>query len=357
VANVVGLLAVAASLGLAGIWLRRQLAGTRWRVAVDAFILAVGGLALAGVVAEVAARFWAVPVTFSASQYFEYRPGRFAQRPNQHWQAPPLPRWPGYEVRTNEDGLRTDTPRPSSPPAPDERRVVFFGDSFTFGIGLSTEQTYPAQAQELLRAGDPEHRWVTLNAGIPGANVFSAVDWFIWIAPLYRPQFAVFTVGEADDILPDVNSELRRREGDSLQALDRFALYRVIRRSASTLRYMRSRAVGERIAAGELPAQRAALLAELTESAALMAATARSVGCIVVFNRIVVRSPSQGPPVEIDESSLLYPFVAAGARVVDTVWDPTDEKIVIPDDGHPSPAGALLLARNAVTAIRAAAPR
>ena len=54
---------------------------------------------------------------------------------------------------------------------------------------------------------------------------------------------------------------------------------------------------------------------------------------------------------------MLRPFAEAGARFVDTLWDPADPVITIPNDGHPTPAGARLLARSVVPAVLAAAMR
>ncbi len=354
--NVVLLLAGAIAVGIAGMWLRRRLAPSVERTILDIVVLAVSALALAGVAAEIAAyTFFDVPIQVTHSQYEEYRPGRFAQRPNQQWVAQPHPGWHSWEVRTNEDGLRTDRPRPAVAVAADERRVLFFGDSYTFGIGLNGEETYPVQAEALLREQDPAHRWFAFNAGQPGTNVFSAVEWFAWIAERYRPHVVVFTVGEADDILPDLNTELRRRDRDPLRALNRLALYRMVRKSIAWLRYLAARARGERILAGELPVEREQQHAQLVESAALMAQTARRLGCAVVFNRLVLRRPTDETVVPIESRSLLRPYAAAGARFVVTIWDPDDRTITIPNDGHPSAAGALLLARAVVPAILEAA--
>jgi hypothetical protein len=190
-----------------------------------------------------------------------------------------------YRVRTNEDGLRTDLHRPPPIVPPDEERILFFGDSWTFGMGLELTESYPAQAEALLRSQDPSRRWVAFNAGIPGANVFTIVEWFTWIASHYRPRVAVFTVGEADDILPDLNTELRRgryRTG----YLTRFALYRMARKVLASLRYLDARRVQDRILAGRLPEHREQQQAQLAESAALLAQTARRLGCAVVFNAV-----------------------------------------------------------------------
>jgi lysophospholipase L1-like esterase len=327
---------------------------SRWRFAADGVVLAVFALALAGVVAEIAARtLFAVPAVTAHSQYAEYRPGWFALRPSQRWVAAPLPGWRGYEVRINEDGLRTDLGRPPAAVPPDERRILFLGDSWTFGIGLDLAESYPAQVEALLQGREPSRRWVALNAGIPGANVFTVVEWFAWIAPLYRPHVAVFTVGEADDILPDLNTELRRRERAPGAYLTRFALYRVARIAIAWLRYLDARLVANRIMAGHLPEQREEQQARLAESAALMEETARRLGCAVVFNRIVLGQPTNEAVVAAPgPDSALRPYAEAGASFVVSVWNPDEPSLMIPNDGHPTPAGAQLLARAVIPALR-----
>ena len=354
VANIVLLLAGAVAVGLAGMWARRRLVRSRWRFAIDGIVLAVFGLALAGVAAELAARtLFAVPAVTTRSQYTEYRPGWFALRPSQEWVAGALPGWHSYEVRINEDGLRTDRGRPPEVVPPDERRILFLGDSWTFGIGLDLIESYPAQVEALLQARDPSRRWVALNAGIPGANVFTIVEWFAWIAPLYRPHVAVFTVGEADDIQPDLNTELRRRQRSAGPYLTRFALYRVARIAIAWLRYLDARLVADRILEGQLPDQREEQWARLAESAALMKRTARRIGCAVVFNRIVLREPANEAIVAAPgPDSPLRPYAEAGAHFVVSVWDPNEPSLMIPNDGHPTPAGARLLARAVIPAIR-----
>jgi hypothetical protein len=194
---------------------------------------------------------------------------------------------------------------------------------------------------------------VALNAGIPGANVFTIVEWFAWIAPLYRPHVAVFTVGEADDILPDLNTELRRRERSPGSYLTRFALYRVARIAIAWLRYLDARLVADRIVAGQLPDQREEQRVRLAESAALMEQTARRLGCAVVFNRIVLREPTNEAVVAAPQpDSPLRPYAEAGAHFVVSVWDPNERSLMIPNDGHPTPAGAQLLAQAVLPGIR-----
>ncbi|MBX7207668.1 MAG: hypothetical protein K1X78_05135 [Verrucomicrobiaceae bacterium] len=72
---------------------------------------------------------------------------------------------PSYTV--NAQGLRGTREYPRQPAAPD-RRILCMGDSFTFGIAVKDDGTYPAQAEQLL----PGTEW--LNFGIPGGCLVQA---------------------------------------------------------------------------------------------------------------------------------------------------------------------------------------
>ena len=160
-------------------------------------------------------------------------------------------------------------------------------------------------------------------------------------------------MGEADDILPDLNTELRRQDRYRTDYLTRFALYRMTRKVVAWLRYLDARRGEDRILAGRLPEQREQQQTRLVESAALLAQTARRLGCAVVFNRIVLRGPTNQPVGAAPEPQfLLRPYADAGARFVVTLWDPEEQALTIPNDGHPTPAGAQLLARVVIPAIR-----
>jgi hypothetical protein len=55
-------------------------------------------------------------------------------------------------------------------------RILVFGDSFTFGDGLSTEQTLPCQVERLLnRKEGGTRRFEVINFGVSGMNTFQEV--------------------------------------------------------------------------------------------------------------------------------------------------------------------------------------
>jgi len=76
-----------------------------------------------------------------------------------------------------------------------ERIVVAFGDSLTAGLGVSPDDSYPAQLQARLRAGGYAYRVV--NAGASGdttAGGLRRVDW----ALRNRPDIVIVALGAND---------------------------------------------------------------------------------------------------------------------------------------------------------------
>ena len=82
----------------------------------------------------------------------------------------------GVEYRTNSDGMRDDREYPVEKP-PGYRRLVFLGDSFTFGSGVVLEQTFVKQLAALLEGWtDVPYRWEVLNLGVPGYGTINEVE-------------------------------------------------------------------------------------------------------------------------------------------------------------------------------------
>ena len=341
------------AMGLGGVLVRRALSSRIARGGVAVAMLATFVVGLAGLCAEVAARFGhGAPVVLRRNNFVEYRPDRFALAPNAAWTLPPLPGWRRTSIATNEDGLRTRRHRVDAASPSDDKRVLFLGDSWTFGLGLEEAETYPTQVEGLLRAASGDARWVTLNAGVPGYNLHSAVEYFEFIASYYRPTVAVITLNFQDDLRPDINGELRKREYVVLRSLDRFALYRVARRGMAALRY-HSEPTGDD-GAGLVPTLAAEPVrrAELKATTERLLSTARRLHCRVIFHVIRYEvGTREGRAQDPREKDFFRPFAEAGMRFVATDWDRSDPSLSIPNDGHPTPAGALLLARAVVKPI------
>lgn len=73
------------------------------------------------------------------------------------------------EVKTNSLHMRNDEiiiPKPQ-----DTIRILFVGDSFTFGHGVDEDEAYPRVVESLLTQKYPDKKIEVINAGLPGAGV------------------------------------------------------------------------------------------------------------------------------------------------------------------------------------------
>ena len=78
--------------------------------------------------------------------------------------------WPGdvrFSWTTNSRGYRS-TPELAVPKPASTTRVLFIGDSFTFGQGVNDDQTFAAETGRRLKNLCPATRLEVVNAGVPG---------------------------------------------------------------------------------------------------------------------------------------------------------------------------------------------
>lgn len=82
----------------------------------------------------------------------------------------------------------------------DVTRILVFGDSFTFGDGLRTEETMPSQLESLLNRGAAGgKRYEVVNFGVPGLNTFQEVMYAFNYGLQFEPD-GVIIVWIHDDI-------------------------------------------------------------------------------------------------------------------------------------------------------------
>lgn len=80
------------------------------------------------------------------------------------------------EYRTNSYGLR-DVDFPKEKPT-DVKRILFLGDSFTFGTGVSLENTMVKKVEKLLNNSSASGMVQTINAGVGG---HSPIDEYLYL--------------------------------------------------------------------------------------------------------------------------------------------------------------------------------
>lgn len=91
-----------------------------------------------------------------------------------------------FTADTNDRGLRGADPVPEK--TADEYRILVLGDSFTWGIGVESQDTFPVVLQGLLRESTRRHITV-INAGMPNYGTVQELGF-------YR--------GHADELDPDL---------------------------------------------------------------------------------------------------------------------------------------------------------
>jgi len=92
-----------------------------------------------------------------------------------------------------------DEPPTAAPrPLPDDRpRIVAFGDSLTAGLGVSPEQSYPAQLQKELDALG--YRYQVVNAGVSGDTSAGGLRRVSWVLTGH-PRLVILELGGNDGL-------------------------------------------------------------------------------------------------------------------------------------------------------------
>ena len=84
-----------------------------------------------------------------------------------------------YRITTDRRGFRGLRPHSLQKPE-GTRRILILGDSFTFGVGVEDEETFPAAAEAALNRGTATpDRYETLNAGCPGWGTENALAFWL----------------------------------------------------------------------------------------------------------------------------------------------------------------------------------
>jgi hypothetical protein len=107
-------------------------------------------------------------------------------------------------VRTNELNMRED---PIRPRRPDEYRVVFLGDSFTFGVGVDVEKSWVDLLEP--RVDGQGKRLYAINAGGRGRYAGPQFDFFLEHAAALDPDLLfvqIYIGNDFADAVPDVTA-------------------------------------------------------------------------------------------------------------------------------------------------------
>jgi lysophospholipase L1-like esterase len=103
---------------------------------------------------------------------------------------------PKWDVRINSMGYRGD--EMTVTPDPSTVRVACIGDSWTFGMPVGQDQTYPSRVAAWLRQGRPDTRYEVENFGVLGYSSFQGLRLLKTRVLDFHPQVVVIAFGMND---------------------------------------------------------------------------------------------------------------------------------------------------------------
>jgi len=102
----------------------------------------------------------------------------------------------GFGERLGQD-LTARPGRGGDAPVTERPRIVAFGDSLTAGLGVSAEESYPAQLQR--RLDEAGYRYRVVNAGVSGDTTAGGVRRVDWVLNS-RPSLVILELGGNDGL-------------------------------------------------------------------------------------------------------------------------------------------------------------
>ena len=112
---------------------------------------------------------------------------------------------------SSAQGLREDHLVPRAKP-PGEIRILFLGDSVTFGYRLANEECFVELVERELRTRVPGARVECINAGVPGSSLFQGMRFLVTRGLGFEPDLVVLEFGWNDKGLWPGGSDAERWE-------------------------------------------------------------------------------------------------------------------------------------------------
>jgi hypothetical protein len=108
---------------------------------------------------------------------------------------------PGSQVEVNGQSITLEKPE-------EEFRVLFLGDSATYGFGVKAAEAFPSQYQDLVQSTCPDAGILAINAGIQGINTVVELFMLQKLVAL-SPDVVVLGIFVKNDINTDLFSHRR----------------------------------------------------------------------------------------------------------------------------------------------------
>jgi len=109
------------------------------------------------------------------------------------------------EIKINSHGFR-DREFSSMKPL-NKVRILAMGDSFTYGWGVSLEDTWPKNLENLLNLNSRK-RFEVLNLGVPGYDIWNIANLLVKKALNLNPDLVIISFIENDVVPPEKNSSI-----------------------------------------------------------------------------------------------------------------------------------------------------
>lgn len=160
------------------------------------FLLVVGSVLLSLLVMEIGIRIWNPSIG---------NPMTEIHRPSAEYGWELVPGSSGYgalreHYQINASGLRDrDYPLQKKPGV---YRIAVLGDSFTFGMGVNLEDTYPKRLEKILQQQDPNIE--VINFGVIGHDMWQHHEMLKRRALSYHPDLVVLALFPGDDFYNSV---------------------------------------------------------------------------------------------------------------------------------------------------------
>jgi lysophospholipase L1-like esterase len=123
-----------------------------------------------------------------------------------------------FSVSTDGNGRRLGS-RPKAP----RHRILFLGDSCTFGIPVDDHETFPALVEKIMEGIE------SINAGVPGYSAFQGRLLLEKWAPSFTPDIVVVTFWPNDRSVWDHLGDAEHQEFIAAQQSGEFSRYQILR--------------------------------------------------------------------------------------------------------------------------------
>jgi len=123
----------------------------------------------------------------------------------------PATAWPFFGIIANGQSLREDHEIAQEKPD-GELRILFLGDSCTFGYGVAADEAFPAVVESLLREQEIADTVECINAGVPGYSLFQGYRYLVTEGLRYKPDLVVLNFGWNDYSRWDGRGDLEHYE-------------------------------------------------------------------------------------------------------------------------------------------------